>query len=153
MNWTLDRMEPELRERVEKRLREQSTVRTVRCKDVCTEAAEGKLNRNKYGARRVNADGYHFGSRKEYREYLILKARQGQGQISGLRVHVKFALFDPGENCRGELFQIYTCDYVYRENGKLVVADAKGEATRKRLEWSRTKKMMRACHGIEVLEL
>lgn len=152
MNWTLSDLKPELRKQAENRLREQAAVRTVRCKDVCTDAAEGK-SRNKYGARRVNADGHHFDSRKEYREYLILKAREAAGEISGLRLHVRFALFDPGENCRGELIQIYRCDYVYRENGKLVVADAKGEATRKRLDWVRTKKMLRACHGIEVLEL
>lgn len=108
---------------------------------------------NKFYAEAVSRDGKRFGSKKEYREYLKLVARQDAGEIEDLRVQVKFGLFDPGEHCRGEHWCTYAADFVYREKGKLVVADAKSEHTRRLREWPRVKKMMRACHGHEVIEL
>lgn len=109
--------------------------------------------RNKYNAKRVEVNGIKFDSRLEASHYRQLLIRERAGEIQGLRVHVKFALFDPGENCKGEYFATYCADFVFRENGKFVIADAKSAATRRRRDWPRTKKMMLMCHGHEVREL
>lgn len=111
------------------------------------------VKRTKYNAEPVRAEGYRFSSKHEYSEYLKARVRERAGEIEGLRVHVKFALFDPGGECRGEYVGTYTCDFVWRESGKIVVADAKSEATARRRDWPRTKKLMRMCHGHEVIEL
>jgi hypothetical protein len=115
---------------------------------------------NKYHAQVVEADGVRFASKKEMRCYLIQKAREEKGEIQDLRVHVKFSLFDPGlaelhraGSCPGEHIGTYTCDFTWRENGRLVVADAKSEKTRRLREWPRTKALLKACHGHEVREL
>lgn len=110
---------------------------------------------NKFSAKPVSADGKKFGSKKEYRCYQDLQLRERAEEIAGLRCQVKFSLFDPGGCCRGEHIGTYTADFVYYDVNlaKLVVADAKSDATRKLRDWPRTKKMMRACHGIEVKEL
>lgn len=123
-----------------------SSIRTVRALD----APEKRTN--KYGAVAVEADGHRFGSKKEMRCYFLLKARQERGEICGLRVQVKFSLFDPGDNCRGEHVGTYRADYVWREGGKVLVGDAKSEKTRRLRDWPRTKALMRMCHGIEVIE-
>ena len=109
--------------------------------------------KNKYGARRVFEDGRAFGSKKEHRRYLVLVARERAGEITALRCHVAFALFDPGENCRGELLGRYTCDFAYKDGGKLVVEDVKSRHTAKLRDWKRTKQLMLACHGVEVREI
>jgi hypothetical protein len=108
---------------------------------------------NKYKAMRVEADGIKFASRKEYRRYLELRLMEKAEEISGLRVHVAFALFDTGDNCRGELIGRYTSDFVYKQAGRLVVEDVKTSATARLRDWVRTKKLMRVCHGIEVTEI
>ena len=111
------------------------------------------FEKNKYGARRVFEDGRAFGSKKEHRRYLLLVERQKAGEITGLRCHVAFALFDPGENCRGELIGRYTSDFVYKEHGKLVVEDVKSRHTAKLRDWSRTRKLFRMCHGFDIVEV
>ncbi|OGT57544.1 MAG: hypothetical protein A3E01_08380 [Gammaproteobacteria bacterium RIFCSPHIGHO2_12_FULL_63_22] len=108
---------------------------------------------NKYNATRIRGSHNIFGSKHEYHCYREAKLRERAGEIKDLRVHVKFSLFDPGGTCKGEHIGTYTSDLVWKEQGKLVVADAKSPATRSRRDWARTKKILRACHGIEVLEL
>lgn len=114
---------------------------------------EDKARGNKYRAQAVFADGHRFGSRKEYHAYLEKKIEEQRGVITDLRVHVKFALYDPGDNCRGELVGTYTSDLTWKENGKLVVADVKSHFTKTLRGWERTKSLMKMCHGHEVIEL
>lgn len=122
------------------------------------------VQKNKYRAQRVFADGRAFGSKKEHRRYLVLVARERAGEISGLRCHVKFSLFDPGGNCRGEHIGTYTCDFSYWTGiagdrtdpvgtRRLVVEDVKSRHTAKLRDWKRTKKLMRACHGHDIVEV
>ena len=127
--------------------------RRIAAKPIAQEPQVRVPKASKYNARRVFEDGRAFGSKKEHRRYLDLVVRVRAGEIEGLRCHVPFALFDPGENCRGELIGRYTCDFVYREAGKLVVEDVKSRHTAKLRDWQRTKKLMRACHNIEVVEV
>lgn len=108
---------------------------------------------SKYRSKLVMADGKRFGSRKEYQRYLVLDAREKAGEIEGLRCQVKFALYDPGDHCRGEFVGTYTADFVYKENGALVVEDVKSRFTARLREWPRTKKLFRMCHGFEITEV
>lgn len=101
---------------------------------------------NKFGAVRVESEYGKFDSKKEYRDYMDLRARETAGEIKDLRRQVRFSLYGPG----GEHIAVYTADFVFLRDGKRVVADSKGHKTR---EWGRTKKLMQACHSIEVLEL
>lgn len=108
---------------------------------------------NKFHAKAVTADGKKFGSKKEFRCYRELELRQAAGEISDLRCQVKFSLFAAGGECPGEHIGTYSCDFVWKEQGRRVVADAKSEATRRLRDWPRTKALMRMCHNIEVIEL
>ena len=146
--WLLEELPAHARRQAEEQLGmiPRVSVRNIKIKD------DPEPSKNKYFARKVSADGISFDSKKECRCYLLLKARQEKGEIEGLRVQVKFSLFDPGGNCRGEHIGTYRCDYVWKENGQLKVGDAKSEKTRRLRDWPRTKALMRACHGIEVIE-
>lgn len=132
---SIDQLPPKLREQVQEKL------------------AGREPKKNKYNAKPQEIGGIKFASKLEAAEYQKLALREKAGEISGLRAHVKFALFDPGEGCRGEHWFTYIADFVFRENGKLVVADAKSAATRARRDWPRTKKAMLACHNHDVVEL
>ena len=100
--------------------------------------------RTKYGNKRTEVDGKSFASKKEAKVYQQLKLLEKAGQISDLQTQVTFRLdIDEHHICR------YIADFVYIENGKRIVADAKGFKTP---EYKLKKKLMLACHGIEILE-
>ena len=108
----------------------------------------------KYKAVPTMADGIKFDSGLEAKVYRDLKLREKAGEIYGLRRQVKFSLFAGG----GEHIGTYTADFVFDEKGpdgtfKRVVADAKSPHTRTLAAWRRTRKLMLACHGIDVREL
>ena len=114
---------------------------------------------SKHRAVKVMVNGERFDSKLEARIWADLKLAERAGNITDLRRQVCFSLF--GSN--GEHIGIYRADFCWYAwargvtNGgksrKFVVADAKSVHTRKLPGWSRTKKMMLACHGISVLEL
>lgn len=151
--FALKDLPPTMRTQAERQMT--ATIRTVRDgKTVTSNVIPLKPKRvNKYNAQKVNADGHRFDSKHEYAEYLKLNVRERAGEIEGLRVHVTFALFDPGENCRGEYWGRYTADFVYKENGKTIVADAKSVVTKARRDWKKTRQAMKACYGYDVIEL
>lgn len=149
--FTLTDLPPRLREQAQKQL---GGRQVVDGKNVAPlRPSEGLKRRNKYNAQRVHCDGHVFASKHEHTQYLILKAREQAKEIEDLRVHVTFALFDPGGECTGEYWGRYTCDFTYKENGKRVVADAKSEATKARRDWPRTRQVLKACLGYDVVEL
>lgn len=98
-------------------------------------------------------DGEKFDSKLEYREYLNLRRLEDVGKIRGLRRQVKFALFTPG----GEYLQSYTADFVFDELVKgawrRVVGDVKSPHTKRLPTWPRIKRLMMACHQIQVREM
>lgn len=123
-------------------------------KAVPAEKAPQKAGRTKHGAVRTVIDGERFDSKLEARVWAGLKLREAAGDIKGLRRQVRFSLFALG----GEHLGTYKADFVWLEPGKLqawdkIVADAKSAHTRKLPAWQKVKKLMMACHGIEVLEL
>lgn len=95
--------------------------------------AEQPPKKPKYGNKKVVVDGITFDSKKEAEIYSGLRAMERQGDIQDLQLQVKFMLRGEDGNIlksdsgRG-LF--YLADFCFKENGKPVIWDAKGFATR-----------------------
>ena len=99
--------------------------------------------KNKYGARKVEIDGYKFDSMAEGERYKQLKAIN----VEELEPHTKYNL-----HANGVKVGTYTPDFQYKVDGELVVEDVKGRATLTTLyRWK--KRHMMAEHGIEVREV
>lgn len=103
---------------------------------------------SKYNSRKVAVDGIAFDSVKEARRYKQLKLLQLAGEISDLRIQVPFELVPAqyersmsvysrgakkGQPKRGRCIEkavTYFADFVYSENGRRIVEDAKGMRTK-----------------------
>ena len=98
---------------------------------------------SKYGAKKTEIDGEKFDSLKESRRWTQLKLLERAGEISDLRRQVKFVLIpaqrEPdragkrGGRIQGKLLErevAYIADFVYIENGEMIVEDAKGFRTK-----------------------
>jgi len=113
-----------------------------------------KPKRNKYGAKKVKLDGYTFDSKREAEVYHGLKYRQLAGDIVRLDVQPKFDLV-----VNGVKIATYTADFAYTEQIKRAaheniylghIVDVKSPPTAKKRDFVLIKKLMKACHGIEV---
>lgn len=101
--------------------------------------------RNKYGNKRTVINGKKFASKKEGERYKALALLQSAGHISLLQTQVPFILEINGVKvCK------YIADFVYYDKqGRRIVEDTKGFRTP---EYKLKAKLMRAIHGIEILE-
>lgn len=99
---------------------------------------------SKYGAQPVVIDGHRFASKREGARYRLLKAREAAGEIEGLELQPRYPLV-----VNGEEVGTYVGDFRYRENGVLVVDDAKGVQTP---VYRLKKRLMKALYGIDVRE-
>lgn len=122
-----------------------------------------KKGKNKYHAKKTTFDGITFDSKREAYRYLELRVLEKAGKIKNLHRQVKFVLIpahrEPdtiGKNGgihKGKLIErecSYIADFVYEENGKKVVEDAKG----KRLpDYIIKRKLMLWVHGIRIREV
>lgn len=84
--------------------------------------------RNKYGNRKTVVDGIAFDSRKEAKRYQELKLLEKAGEIKDLRRQVKYELI-PRQKINGKVVERkveYVADFVYLQNGDIVVEDVKG---------------------------
>jgi hypothetical protein len=107
--------------------------------------ARAMARRNKYANEATVVHGVRFASRREARRWLELKLLEGAGLIVELRRQVRFELVvNEVPVCA------YLADFVYRENGELIVEDSKGVRTR---EYRLKARLMRACHGIIIREV
>ena len=105
--------------------------------------------RQKYGNRKVtDAEGRVHDSTKEYRRWCELQLRERNGEITGLRRQVPFALV-----VNDVLVCSYEADAVYREGAALVVEDTKSAITRKKRDYRIKVKLMQAIHGLQVREV
>lgn len=102
---------------------------------------------HKYKAVKTVVDGITFPSKKEASRYSQLKLLERAGKISNLVVTGKAKRFSLVVN--GIKICDYIADFLYTENGQPVVEDVKGMRTR---EYKLKKKLMLACHGIEIRE-
>jgi len=98
----------------------------------------------KYRNRKVENEHGKFDSAKEAQRYAELVLLERAGAIAGLRRQVPFALVVNGIHVCD-----YICDYTYLEGARVVCEDAKGMRTP---VFILKKKLMLACHGLEVKE-
>ncbi len=108
--------------------------------------------KEKYGRKRVYADGMTFDSRREYRRWLQLRLLEDDGQVADLRRQVAFPLV-----VNGVTVGRYTADFVYLDmacpavapDARIVVEDCKGyRDTAYRLR----KRVFEAATGFKILE-
>ena len=118
---------------------------------------------NKYHAKETVIDGMVFDSKKEARRYAVLKALEEAGEITGLKRQVEFVLIpeqrEPdtigsrGGIHKGKLLErkvSYIADFVYSENGNLVVEDTKGMRLP---DYVIKRKLLLYIHGIRIREV
>ena len=100
------------------------------------------MSKHKYNARRTVVDGISFASAKEARRYGELKLLERAGQISELKLQVRYKLVQT---------VTYVADFEYFDTKKKtrVTEDVKGMRT---AVYNRKKKLMKQQHGIEILE-
>jgi uncharacterized protein DUF1064 len=103
----------------------------------------------KYGVAPVEertAEGVTFASAGEMRRYLDLRLLEHGRAISGLERQPVYDLV-----VNGQLICRYVGDFRYIENGQVVVEDWKSKPTRTPI-YRVKRKLMLACHGIEIRE-
>ena len=113
--------------------------------------AETSTNRRVRGTKQTVVDGVRFASRREARAWQVLLLRQKAGEISGLERQVKISLHgrDGLILTPTGMVMKYVADFVFFENGEIVVADAKGLRT----DTYKMKKAVLAAQGIIIREL
>lgn len=118
---------------------------------------------SKYGSRKVEVDGIVFDSKREAHRYLVLKAMEQAGEITGLELQRKFELIPAqrgpstftktGKEKPGKVIEkavAYIADFCYLKGGELVVEDAKGVRTP---EYVIKRKLMLSVYGIRIKEI
>lgn len=118
--------------------------------------------RSKYKSKKVIVDGITFDSQKEAKRFRELCLLERAGKITELRRQVKCVLipaqYEPdttgprGGVRRGKLIErecSYIADFVYVQDGKLVVEDTKGFRTN---DYIIKRKLMLYLHGIRIKE-
>lgn len=121
-----------------------TTHRLAGASEVHQEAAKRAKKRSKYGNVKAEADGQVFASKRERGRWMDLRLEEQAGEIKNLQRQVVYPIEING-------FKVceYIADFVYERGEELVVEDSKGYRT----EMFRLKsKLMRAVHGIEVVE-
>lgn len=110
-----------------------------------------KIGYKKYRNNPTEVDGIKFQSGKEAKRWLELKLLNRVGHIYDLERQVTFELTPSRRRTDGILERkcSYIADFVYTENGKQVVEDAKGARPP---DYILKRKMMLFIHNIEILE-
>lgn len=117
---------------------------------------------SKYHNKKVTRNGEVYDSVKEANRHGVLKLLERSGKITDLQRQVKFVLIPAqyapdtvgvrGGVKRGKLLErecSYVADFVYCENGKLVVEDTKGFRT---ADYKIKRKLMLYLKGIQIKE-
>jgi hypothetical protein len=85
---------------------------------------------SKYKNIKTTIDGIKFDSKKEANRYSELKMMQKAGLISDLELQPKFDLLPKIKwNNQTLRKRMYIADFLYKQNGKTIVVDAKGFKT------------------------
>lgn len=115
-----------------------------------------KPGRSKYGNKKVTIDGILFDSGREGKRYKTLKILQKVGEISDLKLQVKYPLANKEdiESAKkrklGKLaVPTYVADFVYVKDGEVIVEDSKGHKTNM---YRLKKRFMKLIHDIDILE-
>jgi hypothetical protein len=127
-----------------------AALETIEAEDYA--AMVGKRGAGRFaGATKVEADGYVFDSKREHKRYEVLKLLVAAGEIEELEVHPEpYKLV-----VNGVQIAKYIADFRYRDGdtGLIVVEDVKSSGTAKARDYRIRKKLMLACHGIEIREV
>jgi gp72 family protein len=85
---------------------------------------------SKYRAKKTEIDGIKFDSKKEAKRYIVLKALEGKGEIEKLMLQPRF-LLQEGFRKNGKAYRKieYVADFMYEQDGKLIIEDVKGIKT------------------------
>lgn len=123
--------------------------------------------RTKYKSKKTVIDGITFDSKKEAMEYSRLKLLEEKGEIQNLQRQVKYVLIPAQYLPTGEVYRqgknkgkpkmklaerecAYYADFVYQQNGKVIVEDTKGFRT---ADYKIKRKLMLYVHGIQIKEV
>lgn len=126
--------------------------------------------RSKYNARKTTIDGIIFDSSHEASRYCELKLLQRAGKISDLRLQVEYELipaqyktvveYTPKTHKPKNVQKLierklsYIADFVYNQDGKMVVEDAKGYKNGTAYDvFVIKRKLMLYIHGIQIVEV
>lgn len=84
----------------------------------------------KYRAKKTEIDGIKFDSKKEAKRYIVLKALESKGEIKKLMLQPRF-LLQEGFRKNGKAYRKieYVADFMYEQDGKLIIEDVKGIKT------------------------
>ena len=110
---------------------------------------------SKYHNKKIEIDGIKFDSRKEANRWCELVLLQKAGEIEFLRRQVSFELIPSQKDASGKVIERacrYVADFVYMENGKMVVEDTKSSATRTP-EYIIKRKLLLREWGIRIKEI
>jgi hypothetical protein len=106
---------------------------------------------SKYRAKRIVVDGVKFDSKREFECWTKLRALEKSGAINNLQRQVVFVLAPAVVLDGRKKTQLkYVADFTYEENGKQIVADAKGMKTP---VYRIKKHLMKSVLGLDVVEL
>ena len=100
----------------------------------------------KYNNVKTVVDGVTFDSKKEAQRYQTLRILEKAGCITDLKCQVAFELIPKQD---GERAVKYIADFVYNEDGQVIVEDVKGKKTQ---VYIIKRKLMLERHGIKILE-
>ena len=123
---------------------------------------------NKYNSQKVVVDGIKFDSKKEARRFCELRILEKAGEISDLKCQVRYELIPEQREWTNEIYKSgknkgkfkpgkvlerkveYIADFVYMQNGEIVVEDTKGVKTK---DYIIKRKLMLWRHGIKIAEI
>ena len=104
---------------------------------------------NKHGNVKTEIDGIVFDSKREASHYLRLKMLERSGVITDVKTQVSFVLAPAVVlDGRRKPELRYRADFVYRENGKQVIVDAKSPHLRKNPVYRNKKHLMATVLGL-----
>lgn len=85
---------------------------------------------SKYRAKKTEVDGIKFDSKKEAKRYITLKELEKKGNIEKLILQPRF-LLQEGFRKNGKAYRKieYVADFMYEQDGKLIIEDVKGIKT------------------------
>lgn len=116
-----------------------------------------KIQRSsKYKNKKTEIFGIKFDSKKEAERYIHLKAKEKNGEITGLKRQVRYELI-PSQKINGKVVERkcdYVADFVYFDELKkeTVVEDVKSKATRTSTYIIKRKLMLQR-YGIRIKEV
>ena len=102
----------------------------------------------KYKNKKTVVHGFTFDSKKEAMRYLELSQLANNGTITNLQLQPKLDLV-----VNGQKIGFYRGDFGYIENGVRKIEDVKSPYTAKLPVYRLKKKLIKAIHGIDIIEV